>query len=138
MAPRNRTIARNEPVSLRRGGSATFFDSEQLHLVSLFAIAAAQGGFGIYLKQSDSGNSIRLKLYGEDDTYADTLSNQDNLIYVLADFAKQLKITPFWEELLANDAARRRQAVSDGPEGAQAPAGTAQAPAKAGRGPQAP
>jgi hypothetical protein len=100
-AQRRRSIAKDEPVSLRRGGKAPTFTDEQMLIVAVFIVAALQGDYGIYLKLNAEGNNLRMKFYGDDDNYADNLSNQENMIYTLADFAAQLKVKNIFDGLVA-------------------------------------
>lgn len=123
-AQRKRAIAREEPASLRRGGSAPIFTDEQLLMVCVFVVSALQGGMGTYLKLNEQGNSLRMKFYGDDDSYQDTLTNQDDIQYLLDDYAKQLKVQAIFQGLMGSfHAATSQQAPGAAGDGQDIPQG---------------
>ena len=122
-APR-RQFQRDEPLSLRKGGSAATFTDEQLLTVAVFTTALLQGGYAAYLKLNESGNSLRLKIYGEKDSWQDNITNQEDLTYLLDDYATQLKVVPVFRGLMgALHAATAPEAPSGPPAGKPVPQG---------------
>lgn len=115
MAQRRNTFRKDEPMSLRRGGNAPEFTDEQLLIVCVFTTAALQGGFGVYAKLSNDGTSLRLKIYGDDDSYQDNISNRDDMVYLLADYAEQLKFKKVYDGLLATLSEAKRPAPIQAP-----------------------
>lgn len=114
MPVKRRSFAKSEPVSLRRGGSAPTFTDEQMLLVAVFITSLLQGDYGVYVKLNAEGNQLRLKMYTDDDTYADNISNQEDMVYVLADFSEQLKVKPIFDSLVGKMPPAGRPS---GPEG---------------------
>lgn len=119
MAPQRRNaIRRDEPVSLRRGNPSNGFEGEQLILLCIFAGAVIQSGKAIYLRLNAEGDSCRMKIYGDDEVYQDSVSNRDDLRYIFHDYASQLKALPFYQELMATLHAATAQEAPTAPEAA--------------------
>lgn len=66
------------------------------------------------------GNSIRVKIYTDDDSYQDSITNRDNLSSLLADYADQLRCRPIYDGLLGGVHALTQQAGSGAAETGQA------------------
>lgn len=98
--PRPNRFQKDAPVPLRKNtGSPTFTDEQMMMFASLFS-ALLIGGHGIYAKGNAEGNSIRVKIYTDDDTYQDTVHNQEDVQYLLRDYAEQMKVLPHFEALM--------------------------------------
>lgn len=99
--PRPNRFQKDAPKSLRPNNHSPEFTDEQMLLVACFIASVAQVGHGIYVKANAEGNSLRVKIYTDDDTYQDNVHNQEDVQYVLSDYARQLKSLPVYEALLA-------------------------------------
>lgn len=98
--PRPNRFQKDAPKSLRRNEKSPEFSDEQLLLVAAFFTALVQGGHGVYAKGSPEGNSVRIKIYTDDDTYQDTVTNQEDVQYLLHDYSEQLKVLPIFQALV--------------------------------------
>lgn len=113
MPSRRNNISRTEAAPLRRGGGGTELTHAQLALIGAFAAALVGSGDGVYLKGSADGTNVRVKVYQDDEQYQDNLNARDDLVYLLDDYAKQLKVENVFKDLMrlmhaaANHAAPR-------------------------------
>lgn len=100
MASRRSSISRTEAAPLRRGGGGTEFTHSQLLQIAVFAAALVGSGEGVYLKGSADGTNVRIKVYQDDEQYQDNLNARDDLVYLLDDYAKQLKVEMVFKDIM--------------------------------------
>lgn len=113
MASRRNSISRTEAAPLRRSGGGVELTHTQLAMIGAFAAALVGSGDGVYLKGSADGTNVRIKVYQDDEQYQDNLNSRDDLVYLLDDYAKQLKVEPVFKDLMRlMHAASRQEAPS--------------------------
>lgn len=119
MASRRNNISRTEAAPLRRSGGGTELTHNQLLLIAAFAAALVGSGDGVYLKGSADGTNVRIKVYQDDEQYQDNINARDDLVYLLDDFAKQLKVEQVFKDLMRLVHATARQEAPSATEEAQ-------------------
>lgn len=115
----NRRMQNKSAQPLRPDSVTTQFTAYQMQVYACFLCAVLSGGTGIYTSLVRNGGAIRVRLYSGDESYEDTLFPNDDIAYLLTEYAQQFKVKEEFVGQIARLHARRDESQSEAREGGE-------------------
>jgi hypothetical protein len=110
--PRRSRFQDDAPVSLRGRANSAPFTPEQLAYIGAFIVALLAGGKGAYALGRHEGTNIRLQIYDDGTKYGDEITPQDDIAYLLHDYAQQFGVLEHYQRVAGALHGGPRQVVS--------------------------